>query len=139
MTVPGKGGPPKGTRNAAGKRHGIPKGQFTQALYKASKRIDRERKANPLWGSDPHNLDKEFKGLNFVDRVALRVSLMAEAGDIKNLELWIERLEGKAVSRTETLTEIQGNVKHEGFQIEFVQPKDVTPPREVIEHEDSVS
>lgn len=122
----GKGGAPLGNQNAKGRNNAR---QLTHAINKALRRIDRIRKVeNPEYGKDPDKFDKENKKLNVIDRIATQIVLAAEKGNIQNLNILIERLEGKA----RQVKEHTGSVdhKHEGLTITFQSPNkaiDVTP------------
>lgn len=112
-------GRPKGAKNI----QRFPEGMYTTALYKAIKRIDHMRKTNPDYGRIPENRPKEKKGLSIMDGIAEDHVLSVDGGDKEDRERLINRIEGKAVSRTENSVNVGGVVEHKGFQIEFKQPQ----------------
>ena len=127
MTVKGKGGAPKGSRNAAGSRGGlgIPAQMMTNQLVKALKQYERVDE------SDPKRIVKRGQAIR---KIMDQVVESAMEGDKWAIEFVTERVEGKSVSRTETQHEVSGNIQHEGFKVTFEAPIDVTPKKELIEH-----
>lgn len=121
-----KGGAPKGNQNASKYRTslGIPKHMITNQLVKALKQYER--------------VDEKDPKKNVKRGQAIRVimdSVVEHALDGKEwaIAFITDRVEGKAVNRTETQHEVNGTVEHKGFKVTFEAPKQINDPRETID------
>lgn len=112
-------GRPKGRGNL-----GIPARMMTDQLHKALKQYERVNEKDPK---------KNIKRGMAVRKIMDQVVEAAINGDKWAIEFVTDRIEGKAVSRTETQHEISGQVEHKGFEITFKQPELVKG--QTIEHE----
>ena len=120
MTVKRKGGRPKGSGNL-----GIPGRMMTDQLHKALKQYERVNEKDPK---------KNIKRGMAVRAIMDHVVENAVNGEKWAIEFVTDRIEGKAVSRTETQHEIAGQVEHKGLQITFEAPRQLEDiPGEVID------
>lgn len=124
MPVKNKGGAPLGNRNAAGQRGlaGLPPQMVTNQLIKSLKQYERVSDDDPK---------KNVKKGQAIRKITDQIVEAAVGGDKWAIEYVTERIEGKAVNRTETAVQVGGQVEHKGLQITFEKPVQ----GEVIEHE----
>ena len=111
-----KGGAPKGNQNASKYRTslGIPKHMVTNQLVKALKQYEKVDEKDPK---------KNVKRGQAIRVIMDNVVDAAVKGDRWAVEFVTERVEGKAVNRTETQHEVSGQVEHTGFKVTFEPPK----------------